>query len=149
MSSNIIDTDPQMIGSKPLTPKPYSEDADKTANLLKQFIDQAREILANQNPANMLLFRGFSKKPDWPSMEDIYGLKSAAIAAYPMYRGLAKLLGMSVLETGQTVEDEFNPEWELEGMKQTIKYALLLVDRINKTQSPPKLKSDLPFPVEE
>ncbi len=48
-----------------------------------------------------------------------------------------------------TVEDEFNPEWELEGMKQTIQYALLLVDHINKTKAPPKLKDDLPFPIEE
>jgi len=48
-----------------------------------------------------------------------------------------------------TVNDEFNPEWELEGMKQTIKYALLLVDHINKTLSPPKLKPDLPFPIEK
>jgi len=48
-----------------------------------------------------------------------------------------------------TVRDEYDPEWELEGMKQTIKYALLLIDRINKTQSPPKMKSELSFPLEE
>lgn len=48
-----------------------------------------------------------------------------------------------------TVKDEFDPNWELEGMKQTIKYALLLIDQINKTKSPPELKSNLPFPVEE
>lgn len=48
-----------------------------------------------------------------------------------------------------TVEDEFNPEWELEGMKQTIRYALLLVDHINRSLTPPKLKPDLPFPIEE
>lgn len=48
-----------------------------------------------------------------------------------------------------TVKDEFDPEWELEGMKQTIKYALLLIDQINKTKSPPELKSDLPFPMME
>ncbi len=48
-----------------------------------------------------------------------------------------------------TVRDEFNPEWELEGMKQTVKYALLLIDQINKTKSPPEWKSNLPFPMEE
>ncbi len=48
-----------------------------------------------------------------------------------------------------TVGDEFNPEWELEGMKQTIRYALLLVDHINRNLTPPKLKTDLPFPIEE
>jgi hypothetical protein len=46
-----------------------------------------------------------------------------------------------------TVRDEFNPEWELEGMRQTIKYALLLIDHINKTRTPPEQKKDLPFPV--
>ncbi len=48
-----------------------------------------------------------------------------------------------------TVKDEFNPEWELEGMKQTIKYALLLIDQINKTQESPQWKSELPFPMEK
>ena len=48
-----------------------------------------------------------------------------------------------------TVMDEFDPEWELEGMKQTIKYALLLIDQINKTKTPPEWKGDLPFPMEE
>ena len=47
-----------------------------------------------------------------------------------------------------TVKDEFNPDWELEGMKQTIKYALLLIDQINKMESPPKMKSDVSFPME-
>ena len=48
-----------------------------------------------------------------------------------------------------TVRDEFDPEWELEGMRQTIKYALLLVDQLNKTRIPPELKKDLPFPTEK
>ncbi|MCK5261733.1 MAG: 2,3-bisphosphoglycerate-independent phosphoglycerate mutase [Thermoplasmatales archaeon] len=108
LSGKIIDTDPQEVGKKPLQPKPLSSEAEKTASLAKQFLDQASEILADHHPANMLLLRGFSKKPDWPTMEDTFGLKSAAIAPYPMYRGLAKLLGMHILETGKTVKDEFN-----------------------------------------
>jgi 2,3-bisphosphoglycerate-independent phosphoglycerate mutase len=51
--------------------------------------------------------RGFSQKPDLPSLEEIYGIKSAAIAAYPMYRGIAKLLGMNILETEMKIENEF------------------------------------------
>lgn len=108
LSGKIIDTDPQEVGKKPLQLKPLSSEAEKTASLAKQFLDQASEILADHHPANMLLLRGFSKKPDWPTMEDTFGLKSVAIAPYPMYRGLAKLLGMHILETGKTVKDEFN-----------------------------------------
>jgi len=108
LSDNIIDTDPQKIGRKPLQPKSLSSEAKKTAKLVGQFLNQASEILADHHPANMILLRGFSKKPNWPSMEDVFGLKSVAIASYPMYCGLAKLLGMHILETGQTVEDKFN-----------------------------------------
>lgn len=108
LSGEIIDTDPQEIGKKPLPPKTLSSEAEHTANLVKQFIDQTREILADQRPANMVLLRGIGKKPDWPSMVNVFGLKSAAIAAYPMYRGLAKLLGMDILETGTTIKDEFS-----------------------------------------
>ncbi len=106
-SSDIIDTDPQAVGMKPLKPQAISQNAEKTANIVKDFLDQARTVLKDRHPANMVLLRGFSKKPNWPSMKDVYGLNCAAIAAYPMYRGLAKLLGMHILETGETIKDEF------------------------------------------
>jgi len=107
-SSDIMDTDPQNIGIKALKPQARSKVAEKTAFIVGNFLEQAKKVLANQHPANMVLLRGFSKKPNWPTMKDIYGLNCAAIAAYPMYRGLAKLLGMHILETGETVKDEFN-----------------------------------------
>ncbi len=106
-SSDIIDTDPQAIGMKPLKPQARSQNAEETANIVVDFLDQARTFLKNQHPANMVLLRGFSKKPNWPLMKDVYGLNCAAIAAYPMYRGIAKLLGMHILETGETIKDEF------------------------------------------
>ena len=108
ISTNIIDTDPQNIGMKPLKPKARSKNAEKTVKIVESFLDQTRKILTDQHPANMVLLRGFSKKPNWPSMKNVYGLNCAAIAAYPMYRGLAKLLGMDILETGETVREEFN-----------------------------------------
>jgi 2,3-bisphosphoglycerate-independent phosphoglycerate mutase len=108
LSDKIKDTDPQTTGEKPLSPEPLLEEAEETAKLVKQFVEEAKRILADRYPANMILLRGFSKKPDWPSMEDVFGLRSAAIAAYPMYRGLARLLGMHVLETGQEIKDEFD-----------------------------------------
>lgn len=107
LSSELFDTDPQAIGIKPLEPKLKTTSFNKTEDIVKSFIDQAGRILSDDYPANMVLLRGFSKKPDWPLFPDVFGLKSAAISAYPMYRGLAKLIGMNVLETGQTIDDEF------------------------------------------
>jgi 2,3-bisphosphoglycerate-independent phosphoglycerate mutase len=78
----------------------------KTANIANQFIDRAKKILADKHPANMLLLRGFSREPELLSMEAIYKIKPAVIAAYPMYRGLARLVGMTNLPTGSTFSDE-------------------------------------------
>jgi len=108
LSGDLIDTDPQIIGKKPLEPRGLTSEAEKTVNLVRNFITQAKEVLKDQSPANMLLLRGFSKKPNWPTIKDVFGLNCAAIAAYPMYRGLAKLIGMDILETGQTVKEEFD-----------------------------------------
>ncbi|UCD14005.1 MAG: 2,3-bisphosphoglycerate-independent phosphoglycerate mutase [Thermoplasmatales archaeon] len=108
LSDKVNDTDPQEIGKKPLTPKALSSQAGRTASLVQQFLGQTHELLANHHPANMVILRGFAQKPKWPSMEDVFGLQSAAIAAYPMYRGLAKLIGMQVLDTGETVAEEFS-----------------------------------------
>lgn len=108
LSGEVSDTDPQEIGEEPLQPEPLSPQAEKTAHLVKEFLDQAGQILADHHPANMVLLRGFSQRPDWPSMEEVFGLRAAAIAAYPMYRGVAQLVGMHVLDTGDQVEEEFD-----------------------------------------
>ncbi len=112
---NLIDTDPQMIGKKPLQPKGLSPETEKTVKLVTNFVNQAREILKDQHPANMILLRGFSKKPNWPLIKDVFGINCAAIAAYPMYLGLARLIGMEILKTGQEIKDEFDTlknHWE-------------------------------------
>jgi 2,3-bisphosphoglycerate-independent phosphoglycerate mutase len=96
-----------MVGEKPYEPQPLSSGARKTAELVRNFLSEAAEILADCRPANMVLLRGFSQRPDWPQMKDVFGLKAAAIAGYPMYRGLARLLGMEVLETGSGLNEEF------------------------------------------
>jgi 2,3-bisphosphoglycerate-independent phosphoglycerate mutase len=107
LSGDIADTDPQEIGVEPLAVETLSEKAGKTARLVTEFIDQARKRLADHSPANMALMRGFSQRPDWPAFPDIFGVRAAAIAAYPMYRGVASLVGMDVLKTGDQVADEF------------------------------------------
>jgi len=101
------DTDSQHEGVPPLAVKALSLEAERTAKIANQFIAKAKTILAKQQPANMVLLRGFSERPNFPSMNEIYKLKPAAIAAYPMYRGLARLVGMEVLETGSKIKDEF------------------------------------------
>jgi 2,3-bisphosphoglycerate-independent phosphoglycerate mutase len=108
LSGDVSDTDPQDVGEEPVQPEAGAREAEATARLVRQFLDQAQEILADHHPANMVLLRGFSKRPSWPSMETVFGLRSAAIAAYPMYRGVAKLVGMQILDTGENVEEEFD-----------------------------------------
>jgi len=76
------------------------------AVVANKFVEQARAILDKHHPANMLLLRGFSQRPQLPTMPEVYKLKPAAVAAYPMYRGLAKLVGMQVLDTGATIAEE-------------------------------------------
>lgn len=106
LAGEVSDTDPQAVGKAPLIPRALAPQAEKTAHLVSQFVDQAREILADQHPANMVLLRGFSKRPSWPTMQEVFGLNPAVIAGYPMYRGVSKLVGMSVLDSGPELEEE-------------------------------------------
>jgi len=107
LSGELLDTDPQETGKKPFSARTKNGEADHTAKIVDTFLNQAKEILQHEHPANMVLLRGFSQKPQWPSMKECFKLNSAAIAAYPMYRGVSKLIGMDVLETGETIESEF------------------------------------------
>ena len=102
----LTETDPQALGVPVPPVEPLEPEAEHTAGLVNEFVKQARRILASEHPANMILLRGFAKYPSLPTMEEVYGLRPAAIAAYPMYRGLAKLVGMTALPSGPTVADE-------------------------------------------
>jgi 2,3-bisphosphoglycerate-independent phosphoglycerate mutase len=125
LSGDLSETDPGVLGRPPapveaLTPAgtrlqaavPPRPDgvpaAQHTAELVNQFVAQARRLLANEHPANMILLRGFAKHPGFPTFDQVYGLKAGAVAVYPMYRGLASLLGMTLLETGPSIADEFH-----------------------------------------
>ncbi len=107
LSPDASDSDPEQVGVTPKAVAALSQGARRTASIANQFVAQAKTILAGQVPANMILLRGFSKRPHFPTMGEIYKLKPVAIASYPMYRGLARLVGMDVLETGTSIEDEF------------------------------------------
>lgn len=107
LSPALNDTDSQETGVPPLPVNALSPEAKRTADIANRFIAKAKSILAGRHPANMVLLRGFSERPNFPSMQEVYKLKPAAVAAYPMYRGLARLVGMEVLETGMKIKDEF------------------------------------------
>ena len=102
----LSDTDPQVVGKPPLPVRALEAEAQRTAELVNQIVAQAREILKGQDRANGILVRGFGQLPHIPSLEERFGLNPAVIASYPMYRGLAQLVGMTNLPTGSTIEDE-------------------------------------------
>ena len=106
LSSDVTESDPSRTGEKPLEIEPLSPAAGKLAGSANQFVEKAKAILAEHKPANMVLLRGFSGRPEIPTMQEIYKLNPLAIAIYPMYRGLARLIGMNAVPVGQTLEDE-------------------------------------------
>jgi 2,3-bisphosphoglycerate-independent phosphoglycerate mutase len=107
LGGNINDTDPQVTG-KPEEPMVAGDkESEKTKKLAEEFMKQAKEILKKEHPANMMLLRGFACFTKYPSFDEIYKLKACAIAQYPMYKGLARLVGMDVLEVGPEMEDLF------------------------------------------
>lgn len=103
----LSETDPQREGLAPLPVKPLGPLAASTAGIVTKFIEEVKKRLANSHPANMILLRGFAKQQDLPSFHERYKLKAAAIASYPMYRGLARLAGMEILPVGGKLIDEF------------------------------------------
>jgi 2,3-bisphosphoglycerate-independent phosphoglycerate mutase len=107
-SGRLSETDPQALGKPPLPVRALEPAAARAAELINAFVDEARRRLADAAPANMVLLRGFDQLPELPRFPEVYALKAAAIAAYPMYRGLAKLVGMDVLKTGGTFADELS-----------------------------------------
>ncbi len=106
LSADVTETDPQVIGAKALAVKPLKPKAQKTAELVNEFVKQAARLMSEEERANMLLLRGFAQMPSLPPMGEVYQLDPAAIAAYPMYRGLATVAGMNVIPTGKTFADE-------------------------------------------
>jgi len=115
LDGRVADADPQTAPAEPVSARADVPEAELTAGVINKYIAEANRVLADRRPANTILLRGFAKYPAIPSMTDLFKLQPAAIATYPMYRGLAKLVGMSVLNAGETIEDEFNSlarEWE-------------------------------------
>ncbi|MGI6381491.1 MAG: 2,3-bisphosphoglycerate-independent phosphoglycerate mutase [Anaerolineae bacterium] len=107
LSDAVSETDPQMTGVPALEPQALKPEAAKTAELVQLFLEKAQAVLKDHHPANAMVLRGFAQTPDWPTFTEVYGMRAAAIALYPMYRGVAKLVGMEVLDVHGDLEDEF------------------------------------------
>jgi 2,3-bisphosphoglycerate-independent phosphoglycerate mutase len=106
LSDQVAETDPQREGVAPLEATALTAEAEMTAELVRRFVSEARKRIAGEQPANGLTLRGFARQPQMPCFPDVFSLRAGAIAAYPMYRGLAKLVGMTVLTTGSTFDEE-------------------------------------------
>ena len=106
LSEAVSETDPQQNGVSALPVRALHPAAEKTAGLVNRFVEEAARLLSEEERANMLLLRGFAQLPSLPAMGDVYRLNPAAIAAYPMYRGLATVAGMKIIRTGRTFADE-------------------------------------------
>ena len=106
----LTDADPHREGLlvptvKPVNPK--STKAKKAAKLVADFYKTALPVIAQKKPANGFLLRGIAHQPAIPSFQDRYGLRPGCIAVYPMYKGLAQLVGMTKLEGPQTIAEQF------------------------------------------
>lgn len=109
LNGHIADTDPQKTGVPPLAARALSPEAEMTAAVVNQWLEAAKDVLRDDMPANMATLRGFGQDPNLPRFSDVYKLNAACVAVYPMYRGVARLVGMDVIETGihATPNDEF------------------------------------------
>ncbi|HEX4144481.1 MAG TPA: 2,3-bisphosphoglycerate-independent phosphoglycerate mutase [Pirellulales bacterium] len=108
LKGDVHDTDPQVTGVPPLQPKASKPGSERTAEVAAEFVAQAQRLLAGEKKANGLTLRGFSARPHLASYEEVYGLKAAAIAVYPMYKGLARLVGMQIVGKAQTLAEQID-----------------------------------------
>jgi 2,3-bisphosphoglycerate-independent phosphoglycerate mutase len=108
LGGDVHDTDPQATGVAPLAPRASKPGSERTAEVAAEFVAQGQKILAGEKKANGLTLRGFSARPALPTYEEVYGLKAAAIAVYPMYKGLARLVGMEIVGKAQTLGEQID-----------------------------------------
>jgi 2,3-bisphosphoglycerate-independent phosphoglycerate mutase len=102
----VNDTDPQATGVPPLTAKGEDSASVRTANLANAFVEQATKALKDHAPTNGVTLRGFARLPAIAPFREVYGLRAAALAVYPMYKGLARLVGMDVVDCGSTLAEQ-------------------------------------------
>jgi 2,3-bisphosphoglycerate-independent phosphoglycerate mutase len=102
----VNDTDPQQLQAAPLHAVGEDPLSQNTARAVNAFILEAAKVLQSDAPTNMVTLRGFARYPKIASMQEIYGLRAACAAVYPMYKGLARLVGMDILDAGSTLAEQ-------------------------------------------
>lgn len=107
LSDALTDADPQKDGKPRVPASALDEASEKAASVVNAFLDEILGILKDEPAANAALLRGFSVQPTIPTMADLFKLRPAAIANYPMYKGLARLIGMHVYKIGPEPADLF------------------------------------------
>jgi 2,3-bisphosphoglycerate-independent phosphoglycerate mutase len=107
LGSRVRDTEPSRTGEHPLEPVALDEDSKRTASIVQSFVDQAKDILSDQERANMVLLRGFDTYTPLPSLKSRFGLRGVCVAEYPMYRGIGRLLGMRIEPPPEGIEASF------------------------------------------
>jgi 2,3-bisphosphoglycerate-independent phosphoglycerate mutase len=107
LSGELADMDPQQLGVPPKDIAALNPESEPTAEIVRQFLGQAKERLAAEHPANMILMRGFDRYEPLPSFQELYGIASAAIVTYPMYKGVARLAGMDAIGSPRSLAEEF------------------------------------------
>jgi len=108
LAGDLSDSDPQHNGERPLEVLPPDTAGARSAEVANTFIRRSAEVLASEKTANWVLLRGLGSPPAIPSLADRYRLRPVGIAAYPMYRGIARLCGMDVPDAGSTWESELD-----------------------------------------
>ena len=106
LSAAVSETDPQREGVAVLSCEALSPEANKTAELVNRFVTEARERLRDRDQANHLTLRGWACRPELPQLPELWQLRAAASAVYPMYRGLARLVGMQAINAGDSLETQ-------------------------------------------
>src|SRR5262249_14174835 len=102
----VNDTDPQQTGHKPLEAKATDSTSQRTAQIVNRLAAEAGRVLKDELPTNMITLRGFARYPKIATMRDVYGVRPVAIAVYPMYKGLARLVGMDIADAGAALGDQ-------------------------------------------
>ncbi|MBA4396687.1 MAG: phosphoglycerate mutase [Syntrophus sp. (in: bacteria)] len=104
LRDEIAETDPQKTGVRPIAPRALVPEAEPTSALFSELVGQAGNVLADEHKANMILLRGYACYRKYPSLAERFGLKAMAIAGYPMYRGISRLLGMDIAPQTDSIQ---------------------------------------------